>query len=406
MHRKLNIRDGIIFYEDKVFVPSSLRSKILTSAHYGHQGNSSMVDKICKSFFWPRLRKDVVEFISRCRVCSLVKPRYVNPHLKPYLLDSPMQLLATDYIGPLPVSGGSRYLLVIIDAFSRFPEVYPVSDLGTTTLITCFRDFFSRYGFPDALLSDRGTQFQSREFLEYLTNFGVKKLSTSAYRPSSNGICERFNGSLQLKLKALLTELDLPRNQWVRVLPTALMALRNDRHSTTGFTPSELFLSFRVKDLSLPPLNDRYLSLDHFGQAAENIAHNRTRVSRRYEDRTFPEGSTVMLRRPSHGKLELSGNEVTVVRQLNSHVVEVDTGDRHTRVSTARVSPVPDVQDAGAENPWRRSSTAGAVRVPESRDVERVVPSADERVRSSRTRRQPSYLNDFVTETSEEWGEL
>lgn len=401
VHHSLNIQDGIVFHDDKVFVPHSLRRKILTSAHYGHQGNSSMSDKISKNFFWPKLRKDVAEFISHCRVCSLVKPRYVNPHLKPYLLDSPMQLVATDYIGPLPPSHGNRYLLVIIDAFSRFPEVYPVNNMGTTTLISCFRDFFSRYGFPDAMLSDRGTQFQSREFLEYLTNFGIRKLSTTSYRPSSNGICERFNGSLQMKLKALLTELEFPRNQWFKVLPTALMALRNDRHSTTGFTPAELFLSFRVKDLSLPPLSDRYLSIDHFGEAAENIARNRNNVSRKFEDRNFHQGSSVLLKKPSHGKLELSGKEVKVVRQIDSHVLDVDTGDRQMRVSTARVSPIPEPLGNEAPVP---SNRVPPETYPEMNDA--VSSAEDERRRSSRARRLPTYLKDYITESSEEWGEM
>ena len=425
LHRKLNIRDGLLYYEDKVFVPGSLRNKILTSAHYGHQGNLGMYEKINKNYFWPKLRKDVGEFIAHCRVCSLVKPKYVNPHLKPYLLDSPMQLVATDYIGPLPTSHGYRYLLVIIDAFSRFPEVYPVRDMGTSTLIDCFREYFSRYGFPDALLSDRGTQFQSREFMNYLDNFGVKKLSTTAYRPSSNGICERFNGSLQLKLKSLLTELELPRNQWTKVVPTALMALRNDKHNTTGFTPAELFFAFRVKDLSLPPLSERYLSPEHFGEAAENIARNRCKVSRRHEDRQFPSGSTVVLKKPSHGKLELSGSEATVVRQMDSHVVEVDTGDRQMRVSTARLSPVPEPRTSGVDyrrglprphtpprgpavpcTPPRTGLQWSDPVVPTSAGPQQRSCTEEARIRPSRTRRPPSYLDDYVTDASEEWGEL
>ena len=147
-----------------------------------------MHEKLLKSYFWPGLKSDISQFCKSCRVCSLVKPKYINAHLKPYLLDSPMQLIAADYVGLLPVSVGYRYMLVIVDGFSRFPEVYPVRDLSVPTLINSFRDFFSRYGFPDALITDRGTQFQSREFQEYLSRFHIKKLSTTSYISSSNGI--------------------------------------------------------------------------------------------------------------------------------------------------------------------------------------------------------------------------
>ena len=95
--------------------------------------------------------------------------------MTPYLVDAPLQLIATDFIGPMPLLGGKRYLLVIIDAFSRFPEVYPVSDMTVGIVISCFKDFFARYGFPDKILSDRGAQFESTEFKQYLERFGIKK---------------------------------------------------------------------------------------------------------------------------------------------------------------------------------------------------------------------------------------
>ena len=120
----------------------------------------------------------------------MVKPKFVNAPLKPYLVDAPLQMVATDFIGPLPDDGGRRYILVIIDAFSRFPETYPVRDMSVSTVIECFRDYFSRYGFPDLILSDRGTQFQSKYFKDYISGFIIKKLSTTAYRPSSNGMRE------------------------------------------------------------------------------------------------------------------------------------------------------------------------------------------------------------------------
>ena len=100
-----------------------------------------MVSKLRENYFWPGLKKEALGFISSCRICSLVKPEYVNAHLKPFLLDAPLQLVATDYVGPLPSDRGFRYMLVIIDAFSRFPEVYPVRDMTVPTLITAFRDY-------------------------------------------------------------------------------------------------------------------------------------------------------------------------------------------------------------------------------------------------------------------------
>ena len=122
-----------------------------------------MIARLTRDYFWPKMRDDINNFVRHCRVCSMVKPKFVNASLKPYLVDAPLQMVATDFIGPLPDSSGKRYILVIIDCFSRFPEAYPVRDMSVTTVIECFRDYFGRYGFPDSILSDRGTQFQSKE---------------------------------------------------------------------------------------------------------------------------------------------------------------------------------------------------------------------------------------------------
>ena len=97
-----------------------------------------------------------------------------------------------DYVGPLPTeSGGIHYLLVMIDMFSRFREVYPCCNLTTETLIKK-RHFMTRFGLPDAVLSD-------------LPKFGIKKLRT-LYQPRDNGWCERFNDTMHNDLKALLNQ--------------------------------------------------------------------------------------------------------------------------------------------------------------------------------------------------------
>ena len=79
-----------------------------------------------------------------------------------------------------------------------------MKDLTTQSLIHKFSEFFSLFGFPDTVLSDQGSQFESHEFKDYLRNFGVKKLRTNAWHPSGNGVCERFNKTLKSAMQAFL----------------------------------------------------------------------------------------------------------------------------------------------------------------------------------------------------------
>ena len=117
--------------------------------------------------------------MQNCRVCLLVKPKFVPATLTPFVVKAPLEIVAMDFVGPLPTARGNlRYFLVFIDLFSRFLEVYPCSDMTVTTVVDKTRDYLARYGFPDSMLSDRGSQFESREYRQYLNKFGIKKLRT------------------------------------------------------------------------------------------------------------------------------------------------------------------------------------------------------------------------------------
>ena len=180
-------------------------------------------------------------------------------------------------------------------------------------------------------------------------------------------------------MKAILCERDLPKTRWTEVLPISLFAYRNEKHSTTGFTPSELFLAFRVKDLSLPPISNRYIDTSHFATAAGNIARRRNAAARRFrhKDRYFPRGSEVLVKAPTVGKLDLPGEAATVVEQVDEHTAEVVLGNGRTDlVSTARMSPLPPNRSHSRGGPAAEGSPGDASR-------------------PWRERRTPSYLEDY-----------
>ena len=342
VYRDLRIQDGFICYKDtgRYFIPECLRSKSLLSSHYGHQCAKMTEDRLKQKCFWPGMAKDVERYVDQCRICSLVKPKFKRPPMTPFLVDAPLQLVATDFIGPMPPSYGKRYLLVIIDVFSRFPEVYPVSDMTVSTVISCFKDFFARYGFPDKILSDRGAQFESYEFRQYLERFGIKQTTTTAYHPSSNGSCERFNRTIQEKLLSFMTENGALRNQWLDYLPSALMSYRTGVHSSTGFRPCDLIYSYCVKDFMPRP----QASPRKYQEAALNVARNRVNQCNRIRqyDREFPAGSKVVVRAPWKAKLQLPGEEATVVKQCNPQIICVRLrSGKVIHVSAQRCSPVP-----------------------------------------------------------------
>ena len=70
----LYITDGVILYQDRVVIPSSLRKVILQGLHSAHQGVSAMQSRAQSIVFWPGMTLDIQETRSRCRECNRNAP--------------------------------------------------------------------------------------------------------------------------------------------------------------------------------------------------------------------------------------------------------------------------------------------------------------------------------------------
>jgi transposase InsO family protein len=347
-------KDGVLYYEDegreRWLIPHTLRLKMLQLAHDNHKGVEGTLARLRRHAYWPNSREDVTQFIKECRICSLVKPEFKPATLTPFSTKAPMEILATDYVGPLPVTaGGFRYMLVFIDMFSRYAEVFPCRDMSVATLIEKSKEVFSRYGFPDALLSDQGTQFESREYRAYLAKFGIKKLRTSTYHPQGNGLCERFNQTLQRQMLSLQLENNRPKTEWARLLPTVLLSYRNTPHTSTGYTPSELFFGFAVKTFANRGRvgEERYKKASH--RMDTNAQRRKNIFDKRAQDREFQKGDQVLIKSPQVGKLEMKGRIGTVAQQINKSLVEVSQDGEVKCISTSRLSPVASGRESGTQ---------------------------------------------------------
>ena len=237
----------------QLVVPSELRPTVLAAAHdsilAGHMATGSTLKRILPYFYWPRMKTDVKEYCDSCDACQRTCPKgKVNPvPLQPMpVIDTPFQRVGIDLVGPItPVSDrGHRYILTCVDFTTRYPEAVALKNIDTQTVAEALLGIFSRVGIPDEILSDQGTQFMSDLMKEVMRLLSVKQLHSTPYHAQTNGLVERFNGTLKSMLKKLMT--DRP-SDWDRYLPAVLFAYREIPQSSTGFSPFELLYGRQPK---------------------------------------------------------------------------------------------------------------------------------------------------------------
>ena len=184
--------------------------------------------------------EDVRSINSNCRTCLECKPNFYNANPTTHLIKSTQtfERLNVDIIGPKVPSQkfGNLFLLVIIDEYSRFPMAFPLKEITSRSLIACFRQIFSIFGAPSFIHSDRGTQFMSKEFEDFLLSCGISHSRTCPYNPRCNGQTERFNGVIWKSIQCILHSQNPSQAMWKSVLPQALAANRSMHYNKCNTT--------------------------------------------------------------------------------------------------------------------------------------------------------------------------
>ncbi|KAE9048416.1 hypothetical protein PR001_g3816 [Phytophthora rubi] len=171
-------------------------------------------------------------------------------------LTGPFSLLVVDAIRPLPeTTRGNKYILVFVDYFTRWAEVFAVDCLDSVAFVDeMINGVAARHGVLSRLLSDNGSNFTSDVAKSFYQTLGIKKLYGAAYHPQTQGLVERFNGTLIGMLRMHVSE---AQDDWDVYLPRVLFAYRTAYHEALGDSP---FFSLYGRDPVLP-LDVAFLNL-------------------------------------------------------------------------------------------------------------------------------------------------
>lgn len=223
------------------YLPETFRRAAYESVHnMSHPGTRTTRKILSEKYCWPSMNADVSRWTKACEACQKSKvSRHTTSQIATFPPSERFQHIHLDIVGPLPPSQyGHKYLLTIIDRYTRWPEALPLHDITAETIVkTIYEGWITRFGCPITITSDQGRQFESQLFSELMKLMGINRTRTTAYHPQSNGIIERWHRSLKAALTARCTA--IANGKWFDELPTVLLGLRAATRSDTGISPAQ-----------------------------------------------------------------------------------------------------------------------------------------------------------------------
>ncbi|XP_061196633.1 uncharacterized protein K02A2.6-like [Saccostrea echinata] len=185
--------------------------------------------------WWPGIDKDLETLVKRCKDCQENRPMPPEAPVHPWEWPQrAWQRIHVDFAGPFQ----GNMFFVVVDAFSKWPEVVQMSTTTADRTVDVLRRIFSRNGLPDQLVSDNGPQFVSETFQDFMKYNGIRHTTSAPYHPRTNGLAERLVQTLKQSMRASKVEETSITNR----LANFLLTYRSSPHSTTGETPAKLFL--------------------------------------------------------------------------------------------------------------------------------------------------------------------
>ena len=169
--------------------------ELLAEIHGGecgsHSSSRTLVGKAFRhGFYWPTALQDAAELVRSCKACQFHAKQIHTPAQALQMIPPswPFAVWGVDILGPFPRAvGGYRFLYVAIDKFTKWPEVTPVVNITKKSAVAFLRSIVCRFGVPNRIIADNGTQFKSRLFQEYCEDIGIQLCFASVAHPRSNG---------------------------------------------------------------------------------------------------------------------------------------------------------------------------------------------------------------------------
>jgi hypothetical protein len=208
----------------------------------GHLGMNRTYERIKLFVSWPGMKQEIEDYVKCCEICQKNKITQNRTRMPLQITTTPdvvWEKCSLDIVGPLTTTAdGNKYLLTFQDELSKFTLAIPIQQQDAGTIAKAFvEEVVFKFGTPQVLLTDQGSNFLSELFANMCKLLKIKRIKTTAYHPQSNRALERTHRLLVEYLRYYILE---DQTNWDKWIPYATFVFNTTPHTSTGFTPHQL----------------------------------------------------------------------------------------------------------------------------------------------------------------------
>ncbi|CAD6198402.1 unnamed protein product [Caenorhabditis auriculariae] len=253
-HERYTVHEGLLYAKPRsachpplIVLPKSkeVTTKIIKAFHEdpqtgAHLGAIKTGQAIKRRLIWTGLDGDVKNFVKECLKCRKRKTDASQTTREPLnnlpVENEPGKRWHVDILGPLPITAKqNRYVLTLVDAFTKWFITVPLITQDSSSVIRAIvENLITKFGTPESLITDNGTNFLSNQFTEALKTLEILHKTSAPYHKSSNGQVERYHRSLEESLSSFV---NATQSDWDDYLSLVTFALNTVEHSTTKISP-------------------------------------------------------------------------------------------------------------------------------------------------------------------------
>ena len=284
--------------------------------------------RVRSSVWWPNISSQVTEMVKKCPKCAKMAIQRKEPMIVSPLPEFPWKVIGTDLF-----ELDKKHYLLVVDYFSRYPEVILLKSTTSASVIEALKAIFSRHGIPEVIRSDNGPQYSSMEFSKLASSYEFQHITSSPLYPQSNGQAEQTVHTV----KRLLKQSDDPY--------LALMSYRATPLTWCSFSPAELLMGRRIRT-PVPQTNQQLIP--QWPHLSEFWRLNK--LYKRKQKRFFDHGHRVreLPALPNDTEVwidtdtePISGTIISTADTPRSYVVQTPTAEVRRNRCQLRIRPEP-----------------------------------------------------------------